>query len=282
VITNPGNKTTPPKSVVQIIPANGGEEEIEGFTARAPFVAVLSNFILEKPSIITGLEVLAYQTLSFSEPPPTESTLNGLFVRIYKDVDNDGLDADDPIVFGNTNTSNPILSDNILTNTFRTGGFRVQPHFINSERRPLLAAQAAKLHIDLSAGSYFIEYQLSGVERFGGPFVPPVYPSIAPSSMSGLPGPTCCRAGFGLQRFGLDAVPVPAIQRSFGSPSYEYQATFPFQLQGFQLPDDVCIAIGKSCPGFPRPGGINFCCDDEAGAPGQCVDEGDGFVCISG
>ena len=105
---------------------------------------------------VTSFTVYAYQTGS-----TTTSTFNSMVVRIWNGAPN--LPGSS-VVFGDTTT-------NRMTSTAFTNIFRVQENTSGSTSRPIMAITASGLSIPLAAGTYWIEYGLTGTLA-SGPFAP--------------------------------------------------------------------------------------------------------------
>lgn len=107
---------------------------------------------------INDITVYAYQTGS-----PTTSTLNGLYLQIW---DGDPSLTTSNIVFGDTAT-------NIMTATAFSNIFRDSESTPDVTNRPIMSATAGGLNINLSAGTYWLDWQVGG-SLASGPWAPPI------------------------------------------------------------------------------------------------------------
>ncbi len=107
---------------------------------------------------INEISVYTYQTGS-----TTTSTITGLNLQIW---DGNPSLAGSNIVFGDTTTNR--LSSTAFTNIFRTTETTVL-----ATNRPIMAATASGLSINLPAGTYWLDWQLNG-SLASGPWAPPI------------------------------------------------------------------------------------------------------------
>ena len=107
---------------------------------------------------INDITVYAYQTGS-----PTTSTLTEFNFQIWDGDPNLGTSS---VVFGDTTT-------NRLSSTAFTNIFRDTETTVGDTNRPIMAATASGLSIDLPAGTYWIDWQLNG-SLASGPWAPPL------------------------------------------------------------------------------------------------------------
>lgn len=110
---------------------------------------------------ITSMNFFGYQTNG-----GIPSTITGLYVQIWLDTDNDGLDADDVVVWGDMET-------NIMTSTDWSGIYRTNGTDFLASNRAIMNITADGLDITLGNGTYWVEFASTG-STASGPWVPPV------------------------------------------------------------------------------------------------------------
>lgn len=167
---------------------------------------------------VNAISVYTYQTGS-----TTTSTITGLTLRIWNGAPNVGGST---VVFGDDTT-------NVLSSTAFTNIFRVTETTVGGTTRPIMSATASGLNINLPAGTYWLDWALSG-SLASGPWAPPI--SILGTAITGN----------GLQ-FTTPTPPTgtwnPAVDGGTGTPAQG----FPFTIEGIANNADVGItkiAIG--------------------------------------
>ena len=106
---------------------------------------------------INEIEVYTYQTGS-----TTTSTLTGITFQIWNGPPNAG----GTVVFGDTTT-------NRQTSTAFTNIFRTSETSVGNTTRPIMSITASGLDIDLPAGTYWLDWSMSGTLA-SGPWAPPI------------------------------------------------------------------------------------------------------------
>lgn len=119
---------------------------------------------------VSDITVYTYQTGS-----TTTSTITGLTLQIW---DGDPSLGTSSVVFGDTTTN--VLSSTAFTNIYR--GLESAPGATN---RPIMAATASGLSIDLPAGTYWLDFQIAG-SLGSGPWAPPLTVSGQSTTGNGL------------------------------------------------------------------------------------------------
>ena len=122
------------------------------------------DFTLTADAVITSIEVYGYQTGS-----TTTSTFNALYAAIY-----DGHPANGgQIIWGS-------LDNNIMTSTAWTNCYRTSN--LSGTTRPVMSITAENLNIPLTAGTYYLVWNLGGTGS-SGPWGQPV--AIAGQTVTG-------------------------------------------------------------------------------------------------
>ena len=133
--------------------------QIFGFTASINSNILLADDIVIPPGekwLIDSIEVFLYQTGS-----TTTSTINDLRMQITK--------GSTP---GSTNVKFGDLSTNRLNHTGFSGIYRATPATLTNTTRPVMISSVNTPGLELSSGTYWIEY-MAGGSLAAGPFTPP-------------------------------------------------------------------------------------------------------------
>lgn len=136
-----------------------------GMTTLGGNVSFSASFRMAEDFVVTGsgwtvndITVYAYQTNS-----PTTSSLTGLYLQIW---DGDPSLATSNVIFGDTTT-------NVMTSTAFSNIFRDSEGTPDVTNRPIMAATAAGLNINLPAGTYWLDWSVAG-SLASGPWAPPL------------------------------------------------------------------------------------------------------------
>lgn len=153
MITNPaGGFGGADASVLQGTSSSFGATATGNFRLAEDFVVPAGGWTL------TGVTVYVYQTQA---TPSTTSTLTGMTLRIW---DGDPSLVTSTILFGDTTT-------NVLTSSAFSGIFRASSTTPTNGQRAIMGATAANLSIALPAGTYWVDYAVTG-SLASGPFAP--------------------------------------------------------------------------------------------------------------
>ena len=125
--------------------------------AAATPMAVADDFILSAPSTIETMEFYTYQTNSGLTPPIT-----GAFVQIWDGAPNAG----GTVIWGNKTTN--VMSSVVFSNIYRVSTS------ITDAARPIFKVTADIGGLELDAGTYWVEFSLTGSSAFTGPWATPV------------------------------------------------------------------------------------------------------------
>ncbi len=126
---------------------------------------IADDFTLSAATTLTEIEVYAYQTGS-----TTTSTLTGMYATIYDGAPNAG----GSIVWGDMTT-------NIMTATSFTNCYRGSDGETTATTRPIMAATATGLNIELEAGTYYLVWSLTGSLSSGPWAAPEALPGVGNS-----------------------------------------------------------------------------------------------------
>jgi Listeria/Bacterioides repeat len=132
--------------------------------------SVADDFILPSDATITQMTFFAYQTNS-----STASTIQALHVRIY-----DG----NPMTGGTVIWGN--LTDNVLNQTGWTGIYRGTTTSVPDTFRPIMYVTAAIPNLQLNAGTYWVEYQMVGLDSLPGPWTPQQVGAQTPGNLNAI------------------------------------------------------------------------------------------------
>ncbi len=165
-----------------------------------------------------GWDVNAISFYTYQTGSTTTSTFTGMTFQIWNGPPNVGGSA---VVFGDTTT-------NRLSSTAFTNIFRVTETTIGGSTRPIMAVTASGLTINLPAGTYWLDWALTG-SLASGPWAPPI--TITGTAVTGN----------GLQ-FTTPMPPTPgawaaAVDGGTGTPAQG----FPFTIEGIVPAADVSI-----------------------------------------
>jgi hypothetical protein len=162
---------------------------------------------------LTGVTVYAYQTQG---TPSTTSTLTGMTLRIW---DGDPSVGTSTILFGDTTT-------NVLTSSVFSGIFRASSTTPTNGQRAVMGATAGNLSVALPAGTYWVDFAVTGSVA-SGPFAP--FVTIPGQNASGNAKQQTVDAG------------TWALIVDTGS---TFNQTLPLTLTGTAAPSDVIFADG--------------------------------------
>ncbi len=123
-----------------------------GFRLAQQFTVPAGGWLIDK------FTVYAYQTGS-----TTTSTFSAMNFRVWNGAPNV---VGSTVVFGDTTT-------NRMTATMFSGIYRVTQTTGGNTQRPIMAIEAAGANLTLPAGTYWMDFQLSG-SLASGPFAPPL------------------------------------------------------------------------------------------------------------
>ncbi len=129
-----------------------GAAQVNNFRVADDFVVPAGGYT------INAVTVYSYQTNSTTTP-----THNGITFRIWSGTPDAGGSV---VVFGDTTTNR--FSSAAFANMYRTTETTV-----GATNRPVMAVTASGLNITLPAGTYWLDYALSGTLA-SGPWVPPI------------------------------------------------------------------------------------------------------------
>jgi hypothetical protein len=206
MITNPGGGFGGgDASVLQGASTSYGATATGNFRLAEDFVVPAGGWTL------TGVTVYAYQTQG---TPSTTSTLTGMTLRIW---DGDPSLGTSTILFGDTTT-------NVLTGSTFSGIFRASSTTPTNGQRAVMGATAGNLSIALPAGTYWVDYAVTG-SLASGPFAPFVT----------IPGQTA--SGNAMQNT-VDAGTWALIVDTGST----FNQTLPLTLTGTAAPSDVIFA----------------------------------------
>lgn len=153
--TDPVSVLTAPDTTFGATCNNGSGANPQAFRLADDFVVPAGGWTVQK------VTVFAYQTQA-APGGSTTSTLNGGFLRIWNGPPNNMAST---VVFGDVTT-------NRQTATSWSGVWRVQNTTLTNVLRPIMAVEMGNLNIALPAGTYWLEYGLTG-STASGPFCPP-------------------------------------------------------------------------------------------------------------
>lgn len=148
--TDPVSVLTPPDSTFGATCNGAG-----GFRLADDFVVPAGGWTINK------LKFYAYQTQA-APGGSTVSTLTGATVQIWNGIPGD---VGSTVVFGDTTT-------NRMTATSFSGVWRVQSTALTNVQRGIMTAEVGNLTLNLPAGTYWVDYGITG-STASGPFCAP-------------------------------------------------------------------------------------------------------------
>ncbi len=121
--------------------------------------SMTDDMVLPFDATITSFDFYAYQTGA----PNTSSPLLGVSVQIWDGIPSD---AGSSIVYGD-------LTTNVTGGSIYTGVDRFSETTVNGDRA-IMIISATTAGLDLAAGTYWVEWSITGDAAFSGPWAPPI------------------------------------------------------------------------------------------------------------
>jgi hypothetical protein len=190
-----------------------GVSQVGGFS-------LADEMVLPFDASITAIDFYAYQTGA----PNVTSPLTAVSVQIW---DGDPTDSGSSIVYGD-------LTTDVSGGSIYTGADRISETTVNGDRAIMIIA-ANTTDLELSAGTYWVEWAITGDAGFSGPWAPPIT----------ILGTT--DTGNALQNNGTEYSPVAS------GAADEFPQGLPFLVHGVEISLGVNDNLLSQISIFPNP-----------------------------